>query len=112
MAIMFEQNKWFHIVPTDGRKLDLAKLTPTWMGTSVGSLGWGHAGGRNGRHQRQNLDRHRRASAQRCADRGRAMDRVDYSHLRHQVTITDTKYLTKPMANTQILVLMKPGDEL
>ena len=34
LAILFEQNKWFHVVPTDGRKLDVE--VPTWMGTSVG----------------------------------------------------------------------------
>ena len=29
-----------------------------------------------------------------------------------QVTITDAKYLTKPMTNTAVMVLMKPGSEL
>jgi len=40
------------------------------------------------------------------------LDRIDYSHIRHQITITDTKFLTKPMTNTAIMSLMKPGDEL
>jgi hypothetical protein len=39
-------------------------------------------------------------------------DRTDYDHIRHQVTITDSKYLTKPMTNTAVMVLMKPGAEL
>jgi len=30
----------------------------------------------------------------------------------HEVTISDAKYLTKPMTNTSTFVLMAPGTEL
>jgi hypothetical protein len=39
-------------------------------------------------------------------------DRVDYDHIKHQITITDPKYLAKPMTNTAVMVLMKPGQEI
>jgi len=110
LAILFEQNKWFHVVPTDGRKLDVE--VPTWMGTSVGH--WEgdtlviETEGFNGKTWIDTAE-HPLSDAMRVVER---LDRVDYDHIRHQVTITDPKYLTKPMTNTSILVLTKPGTEL
>ncbi|MGA2713641.1 MAG: hypothetical protein ABSG41_11095 [Bryobacteraceae bacterium] len=112
LAVLFEQNKWFHIVPTDGRKLDPDKVTPTWMGTSVGH--WEgdtlvvETIGTNGKTWIDTAE-HPHSDALTVVER---FDRIDYSHIRHQITITDTKFFTKPMTNTAIMSLMKPGDEL
>jgi len=112
LAVLFEQNKWFHIVPTDGRKLDPKTVTPTWMGTSVGH--WDgdtlviETIGTNGRTWIDTAELPH-SDALTVVER---LDRIDYSHIRHQITITDTKFLTKPMTNTAIMSLMKPGDEL
>jgi hypothetical protein len=35
VALLFEQNTWFHVVPTDGRPMP-KDPDPTWFGTSVG----------------------------------------------------------------------------
>jgi len=35
LVFLFEQNTWFHLVPTDGRPFD-KDLPPTWFGDSVG----------------------------------------------------------------------------
>jgi len=114
LAIMFEQNKWFHIVPTDGRKLEdvVEEGEPTWMGSSVGH--WEgdtlvvETAGVNGKTWIDTAE-HPHSDALKVVER---FDRYDYDHIRHQVTIADAKYLTKPMTNTGILVLMKPGQEL
>jgi hypothetical protein len=111
LAILFEQNKWFHVVPTDGRKLP-PDPDPTWMGTSVGH--WEgdtlvvETVGTNGKTWIDTAE-HPHSDALRVVER---FDRPDYDHIRHQVTITDEKYLTKPMTNTAVMVLMKPGQEL
>ncbi len=110
LAVLFEQNKWFHVVPTDGRKLVVE--VPTWMGTSVGH--WEgdtlvvETEGTNGKTWIDTAE-HPHSDALRIVER---FDRTDYDHIRHQVTITDSKYLTKPMTNTSILVLTAPGTEL
>jgi hypothetical protein len=111
LAILFEQNKWFHIVPTDGRKLP-ADPDPTWMGVSVGH--WEgdtlvvETTGTNGKTWIDTAE-HPHSDALHVVER---FDRTDFEHIRHQVTITDSKYLTRPMTNTSVLVLMKPGSEL
>jgi hypothetical protein len=35
LVMLFEQNTWFHIVPTDGRDFD-PELPPSWFGESIG----------------------------------------------------------------------------
>jgi hypothetical protein len=110
LAVLFEQNKWFHVIPTDGRKL--AVDVPTWMGTSVGR--WEgdtlvvETEGTNGKTWIDTAE-HPHSDALRVVER---FDRVDYDHIRHQVTISDAKFLTKSMTNTSILVLTAPGTEL
>ena len=111
LAILFEQNKWFHTVPIDGRTLS-PNTEPTWMGTSVGH--WEgdtlvvETAGTNGKTWIDTAE-HPHSDALKIVER---YDRTDFEHIRHQVTITDSKFLTKPMTNTSILVLMKPGSEL
>ena len=111
LAIMFEQNKWFHTVPVDGRPLS-ANPEPTWMGTSAGH--WEgdtlvvETAGTNGKTWIDTAE-HPHSDALKIVER---YDRTDFEHIRHQVTITDSKFLSKPMTNTSILVLMKPGSEL
>jgi len=111
LAVMFEQNKWFHIVPTDGRKLN-KDVDPTWMGTSVG-----HWEGdtlvvetinTNGKTWIDTAE-HPHSDALTVVER---FERPDYDHIRHTITITDPKFLTKPMTNTAVMVLMKPGEEI
>ncbi len=110
VAVMFEQNKWFHVIPTDGRPLKVEY--PTWMGTSVGH--WEgdvlvvETEGTNGKTWIDTAE-HPHSDALKVVER---YTRPDFDHIIHEVTITDAKYLTKPMKNTSTWVLMAPGTEL
>jgi hypothetical protein len=110
LAVLFEQNKWFHVVPTDGRPLKVEY--PTWMGWSVGH--WDgdalvvETDGVNGKTWIDTAE-HPHSDALKITER---WTRPDYDHIIHEVTINDAKYLTKPMKNTSTWVLMAPGTEL
>jgi hypothetical protein len=111
LAILWEQDNAYHMVPMDGRKLD-ADLEPTWRGTSVGR--WEgdtlviETAGFNGRTWLDTAQ-HLHSDQLRVTER---MRRVDFDHIEYEVTMEDPKYYAKPIKNTRTFVLMKPGQEL
>ncbi len=112
LAILFEQNNMFHVVPTDGR--DHPKdLDPTWMGNSVGK--WDgdtlviDTIGFNGRTWLDTEPQRLTSDALHVTER---IDRPDFQHLKYEITIDDPKMYTQPWKNTRTFVLMKPGQEI
>ena len=112
MAILFEQNNMFHVVPTDGRDHP-KQLESTWLGNSVGH--WEgdtlvvDTIGVNGQTW-LDTDAERLTSDQmHVVER---FSRPDYDHINYEVTVDDPKMYTKPWKNTRVFVLMKPGQEL
>lgn len=111
LAILWEQDNRFHMVPTDGR--DLPKdLEQTWMGTSVGK--WDgdalviQTAGFNGRTWLDTAQ-HPHSDALRLTIR---MTRPDFDHLNWEITMEDPKYYTKPIKNIRTFVLMASDTEL
>lgn len=112
LAILFEQNNMFHVVPTDGR--DHSKnLYPTWLGDSVGhwegdtlvvdTIGF------NGETWLDTEPERLTSDALHVIER---FSRPDYNHIQYEVTASDPKMYTKPWKNTRVFVLMAPGQEL
>jgi hypothetical protein len=111
LALMWEQDNAYHMIPTDGRKLP-ADLEPTWRGTSVGH--WEgdtlviETAGFNGRTWLDTAQ-HMHSDQLRLTER---MTRVDYDHIEYEIIMEDPKFYTKPIKNVRTFVLMKPGQEL
>jgi hypothetical protein len=112
MAILFEQNNMFHVVPTDGRDHP-KQLESTWLGNSVGH--WEgdtlvvDTIGVNGQTW-LDTDAERLTSDQmHVVER---FSRPDYDHINYEVSVDDPKMYTKPWKNSRVFVLMKPGQEL
>jgi hypothetical protein len=112
LAILFEQNNMFHVVPTDGR--DHAKnLYPTWLGDSVGH--WEgdtlvvDTTGFNGQTWLDTEPERLTSDALHVTER---FSRPDYNHIQYEITADDPKMYTKPWKNTRVFLLMQPGQEL
>jgi hypothetical protein len=112
MAILFEQNNMFHVVPTDGR--DHPKnLDETWLGNSVGR--WEgdtlvvDTIGSNGQTWLDTNKERLTSNKMHVVER---FSRPDYNHINYVVTVDDPVYYTKPWTNTRVFVLMKPGQEI
>jgi hypothetical protein len=112
LAMLFESNNIFHVVPTDGRQLP-KELDPTWMGTSVG---WYEddtlvidTKGFNGRITLDVGAEHPTSDALHIVER---LSYVDANHIGYELTIEDPKVYTKPIKNSRTWVRMKPGEEL
>ena len=112
LAILFEQNNMFHVVPTDGRGHP-KDLDTAWMGNSVGK--WEgdtlviDTIGFNGRTWLDTEPQRLTSEALHVTER---IDRPDLQHLRYDVTIDDSKMYIRPWTNTRTFVLMKPGQEI
>ena len=120
LAMMFEQNNNFKIIPTDGRPLPKDPDT-TWMGTSVGH--WEgdtlvvESNGFNGQIWLDtgvdNDDPH--AAPHITTEKMRITERIsrpDFTHLNYDITIEDPILYTAPIKNTRVFVLMKPGSDV
>jgi len=111
LAILWEQDNAYHMVPTDGRQLP-EDLEPSWRGTSVGH--WDgdtlviDTTGFNGRTWLDTAQ-HPHSDQLRVTER---MTRPDYDHINYEITMEDPKFYSKPLKNTRVFVLMKPGQEL
>ncbi len=112
LAILFEQNNMFHVVPTDGRGHP-KDLDPTWMGNSVGR--WeGDALvvdtiGFNGQTWLDTEPERITTTSMHTIER---FTRPDFTHLNYELTVEDPKLYTKPWTNKRVFVLMKPGSEI
>jgi hypothetical protein len=110
LALLFEQNTWFHVVAM-GR--DHAKdLEPTWFGDSVGK--WDgdtlviDTIGFNGRTRLDTLGHPH-------SDQMHVVERYQYTdpdHIAYEVTVDDPKTYTRPWKNSRTFTRMKAGQEL
>jgi hypothetical protein len=106
LAILFEENTVFKVVPTDGRKHP-EDLEPTWDGNSVGryegdtlvidTIGF------NGRTTLDRVD-HASSTELHVVERFRM---VDADHMSYEVTMEDPKLYTAPIKNSRVFVRMK-----
>lgn len=110
IALLFEQNTWFHVVamgrdhPND--------LEPTWFGDSIGK--WDgdtlviDTIGFNGKTRLDTIGHPH-------SDQMHLIERYQYTdtdHLTYEVTVDDPKTYTRPWKNTRTFTRMKPGSEL
>jgi hypothetical protein len=104
VALLFETNTWFHVIPIDGRPPP-DDPNPTWFGHSVGH--WDgdtlvvDTTGFNG-YTRLDTVGHPHSDALHMRQTFR---RVDEGHLAYGVTITDPKMYTKPWTNERTFTL-------
>lgn len=105
IALLFEQNTWFHIVQMDGR--DHPKdLNPTWFGHSIGR--WDgdtlvvDTVGFNG-YTRLDTIGHPHSAALHMIQ---TLRRTDMGHIAYTVTIDDPKAYTRPWKNERTFTLM------
>ena len=112
IAILFESNNIFHVIPTDGRVLPKVHDEPTWMGKSAGRYEGDtliiDTNGFNGKTWIDTAE-HPMSDALHVNERIR---HIDADHLSYEVTWTDPKTYTKPIQNRRIFSRMKPGEEL
>jgi hypothetical protein len=103
VALLYEQNTWFHIIPID--KAHHEGATPTWFGDSVG-----HWDGDtlvvdtvnfNGRTRLDTIG-HPHSDALHVIER---FTRTDATHIGYEVTIDDPKTFTKTWTNKRIFTL-------
>jgi hypothetical protein len=111
LAMLFEQNTWFHVVYIDGRPHP-GDLEPTWFGHSTGK--WDgdtlviDTIGFNGKTRLDTLG-HPHSDSLHVIQR---LTLTDRDHIAYEVTIDDPKIYTEPWKNTRTFWRMKPGDEL
>jgi hypothetical protein len=112
LAMLFESNNIFHVVPTDGRQHS-KEIEPSWMGTSVG---WYEGDtlvvdtkGFNGRTTLDVGAEHPTSDALHIIER---LSYIDANHVEYDLTIEDSKIYTKPVKNSRTWTRMKPDDEL
>ena len=99
VALLYEQNTWFHVIPVDGRAH--REVEPTWFGDSVG-----HWEGDtlvvdtvnfNGRTRLDTIG-HPHSDQLHVIER---FTRTDAGHIAYEVTVDDPKTFTKPWKNTR-----------
>ncbi|MBV9504014.1 MAG: hypothetical protein JO323_03310 [Acidobacteriia bacterium] len=103
VAFLFEQNSWFHVVPTDGRPHP-KDLDPTWDGNSVG-----HWDGDTlvidtiGFNDKTRLDTigHPHSDQMHVIEKLR---RVDAGHIAYEIAIEDPVIYSKPITNKRTFV--------
>jgi hypothetical protein len=111
LAILWESNNVFHVIPTDGRPLPKV-ADPTWMGKSVGKYEGDtlviETTGFNGITWIDTAQ-HPSSAALQVTERIR---HLDANHLEYEVIWTDPKMYTKPIRNLRTFTRMKPGEEI
>ena len=111
LAMLFEQNTWFHVVYMDGRPHP-KNLEPTWFGHSIGRFEGDtlviDTVGFNGRTRLDTIG-HPHSDQMHVTQR---FQYTDADHIAYEVTIDDPKYYTKPWKNTRTFWRMQPGEEL
>ena len=100
---MFEQNTWFHVFPTDGRKH--TNGTPTWFGDSVG-----HWDGdtlvveTNNFNGRTRLDTNGHGHSDQLVLTER-WTRSDLGHIDYEVKVHDPAFFTEDWKNNRQFLL-------
>ena len=110
VALLFEQNTWFHIVYLN--RDHPRTPDPTWFGDSVGK--WDGDSlvvdtiGFNGKTRLDTIG-HPHSDQLHVIERYQFTDR---DHIAYEITIDDPKTYTRPWKNTRTFSRMKPGQEL
>lgn len=111
LAILWESNNVFHIVPTDGRSHP-KDLEPQWMGNSVGKYDGDtlviDTIGFNGKTWIDTAE-HPSSDALHVTER---LSYTDRDHVSYEVTWEDSKTYSKPFKNVRTFTRMKPGAEI
>ena len=111
VAILWESNNVFHVIPTDGREHN-KNQDPSWLGNSIG-----HYEGdtlvidTNNFNGKTWIDTAQHPSS----DQLHIVERIhfmDADHLAYEVTWEDPKAYTKPIKNNRVFTRMKPGSEI
>jgi len=94
LVMLFEQNTWFHIVPTDGRSFD-KELPPSWFGESIG-----HWEGETLVVETKNINGWTKVDTighplSKQARIIQTFKRVDAGHIEHTFTVDDPKTYTR-----------------
>ena len=107
LALLFEQNSWFHVVPLDGREHPTGDaLNPTWFGNSIGK--WDgdtliiDTVGFNG-YTRLDTAGHPHSDQLHLVQ---TLHRSDMGHIEFTMTVDDPKFYTKPWKNERLFTLM------
>jgi hypothetical protein len=110
IALLFEQNTWFHVVAMDrDHPKDLER---TWFGDSVGK--WDgdtlviDTIGFNGRTRLDTIG-HPHSDQMHLIERYKL---TDPDHISYEVTVDDPKTFTKPWTNVRVFPRMPAGSEL
>jgi hypothetical protein len=110
LAILWESNNVFHVIPTDGSKMP--NTDPSWMGTSVGRYDGDtlviETTNFNGKTWIDTAE-HPSSDQLKVTERIRF---IDHDHLAYEVTWEDPKTYTKPIKNNRVFARMKPGSEI
>ncbi len=110
IALLFEQNTWFHVVYMNRKHPQ--DLDSTWFGNSVGN--WDgdtlviDTIGFNGKTRLDTIG-HPLSDQLHVVERFRM---TDPDHIAYEVKIDDPKTYTRPWTNTRTFWRMKPGQEL
>jgi hypothetical protein len=103
LALLYEQNTWFKLIPIDGRKH--GDVDPTWFGDSVGH--WEgdtlvvHTDHFNG-HTRLDTAGHPHSDQMELTER---FTRTDLGHMSYEVMIHDPKTYTEDWGNKRTFTL-------
>ena len=111
LAIMFESNNVYKIIPTDGTPMPKS-TEPSWWGVSRGQWeGDTMVVETMGFNAKTYLDtaEHPHGEQLQVVER---FQFVDNNHMTREVTVTDPEYYEKPFKYTETLSRMKPGTEL
>ncbi|MEO8309004.1 MAG: hypothetical protein ABI616_13295 [Pseudomonadota bacterium] len=109
VAFLFEQNTWFHWVPTSGQKWP-TDLPPSWNGQSIGH--WEgdtlviETSGFNG-YTRLDTAGHPHSRQLKLTNR---FTRLDASTLQHSVTVHDPRAYTRDWTNLRTWRIKPPAD--
>lgn len=112
LAILWEQDNAWHMVPTYEGVDFPADMVPTWRGTSIGR--WDGdtlvitTAGFNGQTW---LDTARNPLSEEMTQTIR-MSRPDFNTIEWEMTLDDPKYYSEPIVNRRVFKLMAPGAEL
>jgi hypothetical protein len=110
IALLFEQNTWFHVVAMD--RDHPKNFQPTWFGDSVGK--WDgdtlviDTIGFNGKTRLDTLG-HPHSDQMHLIERYRL---TDPDHISYEVTVDDPKTFTKPWTNVRVFPRMPASSEL
>ena len=103
VALLYEQNTWFHVIPIGKQHIKDAR--PTWFGDSIGT--WDgdtfvvDTVNFNGRTRLDTIG-HPHSDALHVIER---FTRTDEKHMAYEVTVDDPKTFTKPWTNKRIFTL-------